>query len=144
MFKTQQMISKFYLNCRTDVESYFLIGQLHVTQIHRPISVLTLCNFTFFIQIFARWYYLPQNCSGFINRKKTTPKLPTNPNQTILGHLTHWTFAVVSYVLAGNSNQLVFVNGTCMQKSRSKIPALVVKSDLNCTILHTILYFIFL
>ena len=30
IFKTYQMISKFHLYIRTDVESYFVIGQLHV------------------------------------------------------------------------------------------------------------------
>ena len=86
IFKTYQMISKFHLYFRTDVESYFLIGQLHVNQIHRPISVLTLFNFTFSpspaerspLSFFAcmrflhAGRYLPQNCSGFINRKKTS------------------------------------------------------------------------
>ena len=30
IFKTYQMISEFHLYFRTDVESYFAIGQLHV------------------------------------------------------------------------------------------------------------------
>ena len=74
MFKTYQMISNFHLYFRTDVESYFVIGQLHVNQIHRPISVLTLCNFIF-LHTLVLWFphagrYLPQNWSDFINLKK--------------------------------------------------------------------------